>query len=170
MSLVVGSLFSSCSSEREFDTEANYKSNAKISAKGRESVCDFFENSTASTVIPGIKAVNLDNSLATSCQNNILVFPTLQDYETAIVKLDQQIEDYNDAFDQQTAGMTDEEADDYAESVGFDENQPLIDFEKDLHFCSLRQYLAELDDTWLDQQGDGAWDLNTAPDEYYIDD
>lgn len=60
MSLVVGSLFFSCSSEREFDTEANYKSNAKISAKGRESVCDFFENSTASTVIPGIKAVNLD--------------------------------------------------------------------------------------------------------------
>lgn len=170
MSLIASSLIYSCSSEREFDSETNSNSNAKTSAKGRESVCDFFENATASTVIPGIKAVNLDNSLTTSCQNNILIFPTLQDYETAIVKLDQQIEDYNDAFDQQTAGMTDEEADDYAESVGFDENQPLIDFEKDMHFCSLRQYLAELDDAWVDQQVDGAWDLNTAPDEYYIDD
>lgn len=170
MSLIASSFIYSCSSEREFDSETNSNSNAKISAKGRESVCDFFENATASTVIPGIKAVNLDNNLTTSCQNNILIFPTLQDYETAIVKLDQQIEDYNDAFDQQTAGMTDTEADDYAESVGFNENQRLIDFEKELKFCSLRQHLAELDDAWLDQQGDGAWDLNTSPDEYYIDD
>ncbi|GEN76238.1 hypothetical protein [Chryseobacterium hagamense] len=170
MSLIASSLIYSCSSEREFDSETNSNSNAKTSAKGRKSVCDFFENSTASTVIPGIKAVNLDNSLATSCQNNILIFPTLQDYENAIVKLDQQIEDYNDAFDQQTAGMTDTEADDYAESVDFDENQPLIDFEKELKFCSLRQHLANLDDAWLDQQVDGAWDLNTSPDEYYIDD
>jgi len=170
MSLITSSLIYSCSSEREFDSETNSNANAKISAKGRESVCDFFENAAANTVIPGIKAVNLDNSLTTSCQNNILIFPTLQDYETAIVKLDQQIEDYNDAFDQQTAGMTDTEADDYAESVGFNENQPLIDFEKELKFCSLRQHLAELDDSWLDQQGDGAWNLNTAPDEYYIDD
>ncbi len=168
--MIASSLIYSCTSERELDATTNSHSNAKISAKGRGSVCDFFENSTASTVIPGIKAVNLDNSLATSCQNNILIFPTLEDYEAAIVKLDQQIEDYNDAFDQQTVGMTDEEADDYAESVGFDENQPLIDFEKDLHFCSLRQHLEELDNAWLDQQGDGDWDLNTSPDEYYIDD
>lgn len=80
------------------------------------------------------------------------------------------IEDYNDAFDQQTANMTDLEADDYADEIGFDEDQPLTDFEKDLKFCSLRQHIIELEDAWLDQQGDGAWNLNTSPDEYYIDD
>lgn len=42
MSLIGSSFIYSCSSEREFDSETNSNSNAKISAKGRESVCDFF--------------------------------------------------------------------------------------------------------------------------------
>ena len=170
MSIVVASLLYSCTSELETESQQlNSKQNSAQLAS-RESSCEFFTSAVESTIIPGVKAVNLDNGISTTCDNNILIFPTLQDYENSILKLDQMIEDHNDAFDQQTANMTDVEADDYADAIGFDEDQPLTDFEKELHFCSLRQHIIGLEVAWLDQQGDGAWNLNTSPDEYYIDD
>lgn len=169
MSFAVGSLFYSCSTERELETENSQK--LENSLAGRDSkACEIFENAVESSTISGVKAINFDNGLPTTCNNNILIFPTLQAYGEAITKLDQLIEDHNNDFDLQTAGMTDVQADDYADAVGFDENAPLSKFEDEMKFCSLRKYLEELDNDWLSQQTDGAWNLNTAPDEYFIDD
>lgn len=169
MGLIAGSLFYSCSSELESE---NVKSQDVSLAKrgSKDSPCDYFNSAVESSMLSGVKAVYLDNGIAGTCKNNILIFPTLKSYEEAILILDKKIEENNNGFDQQTGNMTDVKADDYAELISFDENKPLIDFERELNLCSLREYLSGLDDNWLSQQKDNTWDLNTSPDEYYIDD
>ncbi|ASK31108.1 hypothetical protein CEY12_13765 [Chryseobacterium sp. T16E-39] len=169
MSFIAGSLFYSCSSDLERDNGKTLdKSLLKRSSK--DSPCDYFDSKVESSMISGVNSVYLDNGVSTTCKNNILIFPTLKSYEEAILLLDKKIEGYNDDFDQQTINMTDVEADDYAESISFDENKPLVDFERELDFCSLRQHILGLDNAWIAQQGDGMWNLDTSPDEYYIDD
>jgi len=169
MGIAVTSFLYSCSTERELENETSQKLEQSLSAKGSE-VCEIFNNATESSIIGGVKSVNFDNGISTNCDNNILIFPTLQAYGEAIIKLDQLIEDHNDDFDQQTANMTDEQADDYADAVGFDENAPLTKFEDELKFCSLRREIETLEAEWLAQQTDGAWNLSTSPDEHFIDD
>lgn len=83
-----------------------------------------------SLILPGIKAVNIDNGIPFTCNNNILIFPSLDYYEIAIEKLDLKIDEYNDSFDLQTMGMTDTEADDYADLIGF--NEELITRQKEM--------------------------------------
>jgi|GEM_PF-2116189 len=168
MSIIAASLLYSCTSELETESQLTNENPSKLASK--ESPCRLFEFAAESTIIPGVKAINLDNGISTACKNNVLIFPTLDDYERTIDLLDQKIDNFNDSFDQQTIGMTDIEADDYAESIAFDEDQPLTDFEKELDFCSLRSFLIPLGEDWLNHQGDGAWNLNTDPDSYYIED
>lgn len=172
MSFIAISLLNSCSQDREFENanSLDSKKNMARTMDVKDSSCEYFEAAQESSILQGVKATYIDNGISTTCSNNILIFPTLQEYENAIGKLDELIEQHNDAFDQQTANMTDEESDNYADAIGFDEDQPLTDFEKELDFCSLRSYLIPLEDNWLDQQGDGAWNLDTNPDNYYIDD
>ncbi len=169
LSIAASSLFYSCSTEREFENENPHSPENSLFSRNRE-VCKIFNNATESSVIPGIKAVYIDNGISTTCDNNLLIFPTHQSYEDAITILDHLIDNYNDSFDQQTVNMTDVEADDYADEIGFNEDLPLLKFENELHFCSLRKNIETLEDNWLHQQGDGAWDLNSSPDSHYIDD
>ncbi|MGI9650888.1 hypothetical protein [Chryseobacterium sp. RLHN22] len=170
ISVVSTSLFYSCASELETENnQTELTSNSQMQGRSRE-ICDLFNNATESTLIPGVKAVYIDNGVSTTCHNNILVFPTEQSYEDAIFQLDHMIDNHNDSFDQQTAGMTDEEADDYSDAIGFDEDMPLHKFEDELGFCSLRQNILTLEDDWLNQQGDGAWNLETNPDSHYVED
>lgn len=91
-------------------------------------------------------------------------------YRSTIENLDTQVDSHNAAFDQLTNGMTDEQADAYAESIGFDEDKPVTDFENQHNFCSLRKKLITLENQWLDQQGDGSWNMDADPDNYYVDD
>lgn len=162
-------LMYSCSTEREFETE-NSHNRENLMLKSNTDICKIFHNATESSIIPGVKGVHVDNGISTKCDNNILIFPTPQSYENAITILDQLIDSHNDNFDQNTYNMTDVEADDHADSLGFNEDQPLVDFEKDLNFCSHRNYVETLEEDWLSLQGDGAWNLNTSPDSHYIDD
>lgn len=170
LGIVVASLFYSCSTELETENQSASNLKESLSKSASKRPCEYFKSAIESTIIPGVKAIYLDNGISTTCDNNILIFPTLEDYENSILKLDKLIESHNNNFDQQTTGMTDLEADEYAESTGFDEDQSLTEFEKKLNFCSLRQHIVSLEDAWLDQQGDGTWNLDTSPDEYYIDD
>ncbi|STA51378.1 Uncharacterised protein [Chryseobacterium carnipullorum] len=169
MGIAVTSFFYSCSTERELENETSQKLEQSLSAKGSE-VCEIFDNATESSMIGGVKSVNFDNGISTNCDNNILIFPTLQAYGDAIIKLDQLIDDHNDAFDQQTINMTDEQADDYADTTGFDENEPLTKFEDELKFCSLRKEIETQEAQWLAQQTDGAWNISASPDDHFIDD
>ncbi|WP_153391500.1 hypothetical protein [Chryseobacterium vaccae] len=170
MSIVTTSLLYSCTSELETENQRENSKENSAQLASKESACELFSSAVESTIIPGVKAVNLENGISTTCHNNILIFPTLQDYENSILKLDQMIDAHNDDFDQQTASMTDVEADDYADEVGFNEDLPLLKFEEELGFCSLRQHIETIEDEWLSQQGDGPWNLDFNPDSHYIDD
>ncbi len=110
------------------------------------------------------------NGTTTTCTNNIVVFAIIALYESTIENLETQIEAHNNSFDQLTIAMTNEQADEYADSIGFDEDKPLTDFENQYNFCSLRKKINTLESQWLEQQGDGNWNLEYNPDSYYVDD
>lgn len=172
LGIVAVLISSSCANELRDDSNSKKNELSQILAREGESdePCEFFNNAIQSSVISGVSAVNIDNGIPTECANNILVFPTLQSYEDAIDTFDNLIDQHNDDFDQITAGMSDEEADDYADEIGFDEDEPLTKFENELEFCSLRKYILELENNWLQQQGNGSWNLDTDPSNYFIDD
>ena len=65
--------------------------------------------------------------------------------------------------------MSDEDYEAYAESIGFDEDEPLREFESDLNFCSLWHKIFDMETNWLAQQGDGVWNENQDPDNHFID-
>lgn len=120
-----------------------------------------------------VKAWTINNGLPI-CQKNILVFPSWDRYYQVIDFLDQQTELYCDAFDATVpAGTTDENYDLLADNllpVPFDEDRKLLQFENNFTFCSLRKKISTLEEAWLNVQGDGVWDVNTDPDNHFIDD
>jgi hypothetical protein len=79
MGIAVSSLFHSCSNERELENE-NSQSSKNLLSRSSSEVCEIFTNAIGSTIIPGIKAVNINNGTSTTCSNNILIFPTLQSF------------------------------------------------------------------------------------------
>ncbi len=171
MTISLNLFFQSCYQERELtELEKTSTENLQKHDPEYESVCDYFIRGYQSSIIPGVKSIVMYNGLTTTCTTNILVFNTINDYENAISLLDRNIDSHNKQFDILTSGMTDVEADDYADATGFDEDKPLRDFENGIMFCSLGKSLLDLENQWLDQQGDGAWDLETDPDNYHVDD
>lgn len=107
----------------------------------------------------------------THCENNILIFPTWEKVWETADKLDIMIEEQCDAFDLTVPANTSEEQYDIlADEAGFDEDTPLIEFENDLKFCSLRRKIEELENAWLNLQGDGEWNVEEDPDSHFIED
>lgn len=122
-----------------------------------------------STMFSYIESTQINNGV--DCENNILIFPTWEKYWETIEVLDQMIENDCDSFDATVPNnITDDEYDALADVAGFDEDNVLRKFEEDLAFCSLRRKIESLENDWLDQQGDGQWDINADPDSHFIDD
>ncbi|WP_293874437.1 hypothetical protein [Flavobacterium sp.] len=116
-----------------------------------------------------IESTHINNG--SDCTNNILIFPTWDKYWETIDQLDQMIDNDCDAFDATVPnGISDDDYDALADAAGFDEDNVLRKFEEDLEFCSLRKKIESLENNWLDQQGDGEWDVNADPDNHFIDD
>ena len=122
-----------------------------------------------SSMFSYIESTQINNSV--DCENNILIFPTWEKYWETIEVLDQMIENDCDSFDATVPNnITDDQYDALADAAGFDEDNVLRKFEEDLAFCSLRRKIESLENDWLDQQGDGQWDINADPDNHFIDD
>lgn len=112
--------------------------------------------------------MKLENGV--ECSNNILIFPSWELYGQTIDMLDQMTEEYCDAFDANVSpNVTDEEYDALCNEQGFDEDNVIVNFENDLHFCSLRKYLEDKESQWLEMQGDGQWNVADDPDNHFID-
>ncbi len=123
-----------------------------------------------SSLYANIESTFINNGLSTSCENNILIFPDWDTYYLTIDKLDDAVDNHCDAFEQSTdPNLTDEEFEAYGESIGFDEDQPLRDFERDLAFCSLWHKIYDNETAWLAQQTDDDWDIEEDPDNYFVD-
>ena len=119
----------------------------------------------------GIYGTNLNDGLSSNCDNNILVFPSWEVYYETIEQLDlmveQSITDFDVSID--AANVSDEVYDQKCEAEGFDEDNVLINFENQNKFCSLRKKISSEESQWLEQQGDGQWDMNADPDNHFID-
>jgi len=77
--------------------------------------------------------------------DSILWFADWEHYQNTYNCLENAYEAHNDWFDQQTIGMSDEDAENYAASIGFDEDQPLINFELFQNFYSYRRWLRNIE-------------------------
>ena len=122
-----------------------------------------------SSMFSYIESTQINNGV--DCENNILIFPTWEKYWETIEVLDQMIENDCNSFDATVPNsITDDQYDALADAAGFDEDNVLRKFEEDLAFCSLRRKIEILENDWLDQQGDGQWDINADPDNHFIDD
>lgn len=134
---------------------------------------NFNKNSLAqrtSSFFENVEAIHINNGLGSGCENNILVFPSWEDFRIIVDKLDDMVELHCDDFEfSSDPNLTDEEYEALCESLGFDEDMPLIKFEDDLKFCSLRKLIFDRETDWLSQQGDGEWDSNSDPDNHFID-
>lgn len=111
----------------------------------------------SSPCVDVIKSVAFDGTM--------LVFQDGNQFTNVMECLSQQVDNHGDAFDNQTDGMTDDQATTYAESIGFDEDQPLINFENGLGFYSLRTKIAADLVQWLNHP---VLDENTDPDNHVI--
>lgn len=122
-----------------------------------------------SSLFDYIESTNIQNGV--ECENNILIFPSWEDYWSTIDELDVMIDDDCDAFDATVpAGTSEDQYDVLADAVGFDEDNVLRKFEEDLEFCSLRRKIQGEEAAWLDQQGNGQWNPDEDPDNHFIDD
>lgn len=123
-----------------------------------------------STKFGYIESTTIDNGLNSECENNILIFPSLDEYEQTIDLLDDMVDQHCDGFENSSnPNLTDEEYEALSETSGFDEDQPLRDFEEDLAFCSLWSKIYNEETQWLSQQGDGVWNEDEDPDNHFID-
>lgn len=117
---------------------------------------------TDSIIEKELKDVNssLDKNNSTSVCNELfneilvedgkLKFTDLNHYKEVLECLESQVETHNDAFETENSAMTPEQMDDYAEQIGFNEWQPLLDFESNFNFLSRRELVATNIQIWLD--------------------
>ena len=97
--------------------------------------------------------------------NGILVFPSIERFVEVQNILNDQIEAAENAFLDQYSEYDDEALNEIEEEIGYNDNQPLIDFEQSFGFSSLRDHIATLEADWL--QNDEL-DNATDPDNHFI--
>jgi hypothetical protein len=130
---------------------------------------DFNTYMRQSSFYENVEAAHINNGLPSNCENNILIFPDWETYFNTIEKIDEAIELHCDFFEANAnPNFTDEQYEDYAASIGFDEDEPLRKFENDLRFCSLWKKIFDQETAWLSQQGDGEWDADQDPDNHFV--
>ncbi|HEY0768882.1 MAG TPA: hypothetical protein VGD31_00925, partial [Sphingobacteriaceae bacterium] len=81
--------------------------------------------------------------------NGVLEFIDLTAYENLLTQLENEVEQHNADFFDSRDYMTDDEINDLAETIGFDEFKPLRDFENYFGFNSLRIQVENQINTWL---------------------
>lgn len=145
---------------------------ALFSCSGNEEV-DLLEEdnkNVAKSTSAELSAITIDNGLATrNGSHNIIVFPTIEHYKHLSATLVVAVENHVKAMEVNYEGVTDDdEIDIIINGMNFDEDQPLIDLENQLNFYSLRKDINLKETLWLQQQGDGEWDLTTDPDNHFI--
>lgn len=133
-----------------------------------------YQNEVLGSESNGIYAMTINDGVSSNCTNNILVFPDWETFKNTAKALDDQWELNIDNMNKQAGtNLTDEQYEAYIKSVGFNEDQPYLDFENNYKFCSLRKYLDTKEDQWLSRRTDEE-DWNEAiktdpdPDSHFI--
>lgn len=102
-------------------------------------------------------------------ESGVLAFNSLPDVDQAIAYLEYKYDQYSDAFATQYPNLTPDQFADVEESVGFNDDQPYIDFENMYGISSLRALISTLEQNWLlTTAGDET--AGPDPDDSYMDD
>jgi len=96
----------------------------------------------------------------TSCSDNdldsiqivdgMLKFNSVDHFRRVLECLEYEVEAHNDSFETAYSSYTDEQMDSIADLIGFNEWQPLVDFDTRLGFYSRRKYIEDKIVQWLD--------------------
>jgi len=100
-----------------------------------------------------------------SIENDMLVFTDYEQLEGIRACLQEQVDMHNAWFDSQYGHLPPSEQQDIIEETGFDEFQPLTDFEAALGFKSLRQTINAAVTIWLQQD---LLDFDNNPDNHPV--
>jgi hypothetical protein len=93
--------------------------------------------------------------------DNLLEFSDLQQFWDTYECLELSYEQYNDNFEALHVNLNDSLYDIYCDSIGFDEDEPLLAFERNFNgFVSYRAWFAKEEDNWLNNVN---LDPNTDP-------
>lgn len=97
---------------------------------------------------------------------NMLYFTDMNHFQDVYACLEVECEQWNDAFDLQYSSLNDDDLNDLIDSIGWDEEQPLANFESvySPNFTSHRAYLRNLEQTWLNN----GMDTTNGPTEYDV--
>lgn len=129
---------------------------------------DLTGNNGANLTPPGgIDTCALLISQIQTSQTGMLSFTNMDHFNKVLVCLENRVEDYNDSFEAAHPNTTDEEIEYIIDSLGWDEDQPLIDVENTFSFNSLRRSIETQLDAWLNN---ATLDPSTNPDNHVITD
>jgi hypothetical protein len=157
LSILVGLMAVSCE-RADLPQEQNANNDNSLMRRQRQS-----------SMFNYIQSTRIDNGV--NCENNILIFPSWDDYWKTVERLDEMVESDCKVFDSTVPNnISEERYNTLADAAGFDEDNVLRRFEEDLAFCSLRSKIESLERVWLSRQGDRGWDANADPDNHFIQD
>jgi hypothetical protein len=100
------------------------------------------------------------------CNNQIPHYPTTQVFDAVYQCLDAQYEQYNDNFEAAHPNLSDDAYDDLVDSLAFNEEATLKNWEVSKGYTSLRTHLNNEEDIWLAN----GMDPNTDPFDHAISD
>ncbi len=93
--------------------------------------------------------INCDSGIVMSC-GKILEFESMQHFWNTYECLELAYENYNNTYELSTSSLSDSLFDVYSDSIGFNEDQPFINFENQFSgYYSYRRWFADEEDAWL---------------------
>jgi len=110
--------------------------------------------------------ISVENISGKSAASRILVFRDMRSFVATMNDLERQVETLDNAFIDQYADLNEDEINDMEDRLRFNEEQPLIDFERRYRFSSLRKKIDALEEIWLNNE---ELDLRNDPDNHFID-
>jgi len=115
------------------------------------------------TDLSGIKVISYNEGLKSG--TTMLQFTSIINYESTINILSQRMDVYDSLFNLQYGSLSEDAYNAKMDEVGYNEQQPLIDFETSLSFSnSMRQAFVTAETSWLNQSN---LDLATCPKKFY---
>ena len=115
----------------------------------------------------GVESIFIDNGVSQNCSRNMLVFQDADHYTQVMDDLEDLVDLHKDAFVAQYDYLDDDDFFQMEQQSGFNEFEPLEDFENSLGFCSLRKMLHNMQNDWLSQQPYQT-DLSGSPEEVWF--
>lgn len=97
----------------------------------------------------GGNGTNCEYNVDVAC-NGILVFRDLQHFFDVYECLNIAYENYNDSFEASHSSLSDSLYNELCDSLNFDEDLPLLNFESNFTYVSYRRHMLNLEDQWLD--------------------